>query len=379
MKVLLLDSAFSAEPMYEYLIAAGHDVWVMGSRSSDVLAVRASERWVNQDYSKPEEVLKHLKRLNIDAVVPGCTDVSLETCTQIGAPWFLGDTRAVNEALSNKAEFRRLCGELELPAPRAHALTSFPKRGQFICKPVDAFSGRGISVFDGEDASALQAAVASARQASPTSSIVVENFCAGDLYSCSAFVVHGKLTAPHFVREGSSANPYAVDTSCVVFDLDAHVIESLITGLERLSVHLGLSDGLLHTQFILSDGKPYIVEITRRCPGDLYSRLIELSTDFPYAASYASAFLGDIRVGMPMAERHVLRHTVTSFEGGVYGGLFFRTSQTVKAFYPLAQIGASLLPKQGNRAGVIFLDFPNRMEMLKSFESFLARDAYRVS
>lgn len=379
MKVLLLDSAFSAEPMYEYLIGAGHDVWVMGSRASDVLAVRAGERWVNQDYSKPEEVIKHLVRLGIEAVVPGCTDVSLETCTQLGAPWFKGDTRAVNEALSNKAQFRRLCDQLELPAPRAQELTSFPRNGQFICKPVDAFSGRGISVFDGQDLSALQDAVAEARQASPTRSMVIENFCAGDLYSCSAFVVDGKLTAPHFVREGSSANPYVVDTSYVVSDLDAHVVESLVTGLERLSMHLGLSNGLLHTQFILSDGSPYIVEITRRCPGDLYSRLIEFSTGFPYAASYVSAFVGDIRVGRPMADRNIIRHTVTSFEGGVYGGLFFKESQVVKAFYPLANLGVSLLPKQGNRAGVIFLDFPGKLEMLKSFEDFLAKDVYRVN
>ena len=49
---------------------------------------------------------------------------------------------------------------------------------------------------------------------------------------------------------------------------------------ELISERLSLVDGLLHVQFILDSGRYWFVEMTRRCPGDLYSLLIEMSTGF---------------------------------------------------------------------------------------------------
>ena len=303
----------------------------------------------------------------------------METCVQIGRPWFRADPAEVNEAISNKAAFRKLCEELDLPAPRAVAHASFPRPGRFICKPVDAFSGRGITVFDGQDAEALSHAVSVAEVASRTREVLIEHFRQGDLYSCSAYVETGRLRFPFFVREGSSANPFAVDTSYVTYDLPAAAQASLLDGLERLCARLNLADGLLHTQFILDSGQPFIVELTRRCPGDLYARLIEFSTGYPYAASYASAFLGEPLGEAKITSRHILRHTVTARDGGIYRGLSFHKPVNVKAFYPLVPIGVTLLPNQGSRAGVLFVECDDCEALVKSFGAFMDRTACDVT
>lgn len=378
MKILLMDAAFAAEPIYEALIRSGHEVWVIGNRASDVLAAKAGQRWLKQDYSKADEVRDHVIRQGFDRVVPGCTDVSLETCVKLGKPWFHGDAMETNAALSDKAAFRRMCVELDLPAPRVVSADSFPREGKFICKPVDAFSGRGISVFDGRDMASLRSAVAFGSAESRSGHCVIETFCEGFLYSCSAFLVQGRIEQAFYVREGSSVNPYAVDTSYVDVDFGGEAQAKLEDGLQRLAVHLQLTDGLLHTQFILSAGKPCLVELTRRCPGDLYSLLIEFSTGIPYAEHYAAFFVGGSMVNTSPQTCHVLRHTVTADSAGVYNGLRFIQPEPVKAFFPLLPVGESLLPRQGNRAGVLFSAYASQNGMTQAFERFMNRSAYFV-
>src|SRR5690606_25694265 len=102
-----------------------------------------------------------------------------------------------------------------LPAPHAKDAGAFPIAGRFICKPVDAFSGRGISVFNGLDRAGMVTAFNTARRESPSGEALAEPFIEGDLYSYTTFLAKGKPQEWFFVREGSSINPFAVDTSYV--------------------------------------------------------------------------------------------------------------------------------------------------------------------
>ena len=56
---------------------------------------------------------------------------------------------------------------------------------------------------------------------------------------------------------------------------------------------LDLKDGLMHIQFIVDvQHNPTIVEICRRIPGDLYPKLVEYSTGFPYCERIIESYLG---------------------------------------------------------------------------------------
>jgi hypothetical protein len=378
MKVLLLDTAFSSAPIYDYLVRAGHEVWVMGNRHADLLAMQAGSNWIQQDYSQVLEVEKHVLRHGIEYVVPGCTDVSIDVCLQLNMNPDLHDTAEVNGILSNKALFRNLCVELALPAPRVIPKENFPLQGRFICKPVDAFSGRGITIFNGNDGAALEAAYAIAREASPTSTALIETFEAGELYSCSAFVDCQRISTAFYVREGSSANPFAVDTSYIDYGLPPQCAKPLVESLEKLCAALRLKDGLLHTQFILTETNLSIVEVARRCPGDLYSLLIEFSSGFAYAAQYASYFVGAKQESKSNQQRNILRHTVTSAENTIFGGLRLGASNTVTAYFPTCAMGQILLARQGNRAGILFCESATREQLLQDYQIFISRKAYDV-
>lgn len=379
MKVLLLDAAFSAQPIYDALLAAGHEVWVAGNREADPLACKAGDHWLQIDYSNVTAVRAEVGRLDIERLVPGCTDISLASCVEIGlAPDYI-DSPDVNAQLADKARFRKLCEQLDLPAPHAIAADSFPRQGRYICKPVDAFSGRGITIFDGEDVAAMNKAADEATKCSSAGQYLIESCVEGQLYSLSAFLLSHNIAYDVCVIEGSSANPYAVDTSHVIHDLPDGAHVKLRDGLERMSMHLGLRDGLLHTQFILADGEPYIVEVTRRCPGDLYSLLIEYSTGFPYAATYAAAFLGQLTIPQCGDVRHILRHSVASTGGELYQAMVFRSPVPLKALFPLMSVGEMLLPAQRNRAAVLFAEYSLPDALKDAYAQFMARAAYDLT
>lgn len=381
MKILILDAAFGAVPIYEALVNDGHDVWVMGNRLNDVLAQKAGPNWINEDYSNVNKVRAHVVRGEFDRVVPGCTDTSINTCTKLEQTRYLLDTSESNLTLSNKADFRRLCRDLGLSTPRPVERESFPLSGQYICKPVDAFSGNGVTVFDGTDLQALNKAYTTALNASQSHGALIENFAVGDLYSCSAFVERQRILTAFYVREGSSANPFAVDTSYVVDDFPIEYQRQLEMDLEAICTALSLQDGLLHAQFILGrDGRLSIIEVTRRCPGDLYSLLIEYSTGYQYAAKYASYFVGEALDTRITERRYVLRHTVTSGDvSGIFTGLHLRNPVPLRAYYPINALGHLLLPNQGSRAGILFSEASTYGHVVELYGQFIERRAYGVT
>lgn len=378
MKVLLLDTAFAALPIYDYLVSEGHEVWTIGNRSEDILARRAGARWIEQDYSDIAAVARHADRVGIERVVPGCTDVSIATAASlpIAEEWL--DKPETVQKLSDKETFRALCHALDLPAPRALESGEIPTDGTWICKPVDAFSGRGISILNKVDATSFNAAVELARRASPTERYVVEEYVTGQLHSCTGFVENQRLVDTHYVIEGSSANPFAVDTSYVRNDVPEAARWSLEDGLSRLSAAIKLKDGLLHTQFILDGERIYIIECSRRCPGDLYSLLIEYSTGTCYGARYASYFVGGSPVGNGDLRRNVLRHTVTGDDLGFFVGLRARSTLPVIAYYPLQRVGEQVLPRQATRCGIAFLETPTSDSIEGMYQSFMERSVYDV-
>ncbi|MFN6254442.1 MAG: acetyl-CoA carboxylase biotin carboxylase subunit family protein [Acetobacteraceae bacterium] len=355
MKVLLLDAAFSAVPIHEYLTDIGCDVWTMGNRAEDPLALAYRENWICANYGDAALVQSCVKEHGFGAVIPGCTDVSMASFVQLkqqASYWLSPET---NDILNNKPLFRRLCRDLDVPAPRAVDIRSLPKSGRFICKPADSFSGRGVTIFDAADTKAVDVAVRSAMAHSPRGEIICETFIEGELHSYTAFLNAGAVQRAFIVREGSRYNPFAVDTSHLCDDYDSRKLLALRAAIEKISAHLDLCDGLLHTQFIDSGDGIAIIEMTRRCPGDLYARLIEYSTGYHYAGEFASYFLGR-RVEVPRFQRrYVLRHTIKQMGQERFFGLEIDLPGVFK-IVPVVRNGEALDPKIATRVGLAFAE-----------------------
>lgn len=379
-RALLLDTSFAARPIHDWLLEEGFEVWTISNRPQDVLAQRDAKHYLHDNYADAVVVQSHVDRLDIDFVVPGCTDVSISTAQRLRLKKPIFDTPDTYRKIADKSAFRALCAELGLPSPRRVFMQDLPVEGTLIAKPSDAFSGRGISVFDGADRAAGLRALAAARAESPNGEALLETYIDGQLHSYSAFLEDRKVAEAVIVCEDGSVTPFAVDTSYVVNDFPADGIAGVKSAVERLAKALHLVDGLLHVQFIWDGKKPWLIELCRRCPGDLYPWLVELSTGQRHAARYASYFVGrQVRRGGPVVRRHILRHTLTAGHAN-YEALWFSEAAPVLELHPLATSGREAPPNgRIDRVGLLFLEYQTELALREGHGRFLGRTSYRTA
>ena len=379
-KVLLVDTGFSAVPIYLELCRLGYEVHVVGRNPNDCLAKSSKYYW-NIDYSNADDLESLIERESFSFIVPGCTDISYYACARVNKGRFPSiDSIDTNLAINNKARFRKIAQEIGLQVPHVLEANKTGLRWPLIVKPVDAFSGKGITVIEREDHEALACAIDKASRVSTRGEVLIEDFVAGVLYSYSAFLCNGQVLQDFIVQESSTVNPFVVDTSRVVFEPSVKLCKSLRQSIEKLAKALKLGDGLIHTQFILAVDQVWLIEITRRCPGDLYSQLIELSTGFPYVESYIRPFLG-----MPILKQDklryihpIMRHTLTVNKKQNLGFIKFKRPILIERWVPLSLVGDELKKSPYSRVGVIFISAKNDSELNALYESTLRQDLYEI-
>jgi biotin carboxylase len=377
-KVLLVDTGFSAQPIYQSILDLGYEVHVVGGRPDDALAKIAEQYWC-LDYSDTSKLSELIKQEAYQYIVPGCTDRSYTSCSMVGES---GASQGIespeNDAKINlKHCFRRLCKDLRISIPEV--VTQFQHQAfPLIVKPVDGYSGNGISIV--ERAEQMEEAIALATLASPSQRYVCEQYIEGQLFSHSAFLRQGEVVQDFIVQEDSTVYPFAVDLSAVIHDYPKKYLDQLRASIEKIAEHLSLHDGLVHTQFIQSGAQLYLIEMTRRCPGDLYSQLIELQTGFPYVENYVRPFLGmELNIQTLSCEPSlVIRHTVSSSKGQVFTGLKFNGDVNLERWVPLAITGDWLDEGPRGRVGIVFVGCKNNEDLKSTYNRFSERKAYQI-
>ena len=123
-----------------------------------------------------------------------------------------------------------------------------------------------------------------------------------------------------------------------------------------------------------------MIEVTRRCPGDLYSKLIELSTGVDYCREFVLPFIGGESAfpnRRPARQRYVARHTVScERQSRFFGFSYAPLPATIIQTIPLKQPGDELAPAPEDRAGLVFAEFTELNAMarhtpqLKNYFSF---------
>ena len=269
---LLVDTNFAAGPIRSALLSAGYDVFVAGNRPDDGLA-RSNDRYIELDYSDPSKLEALVRQYQVGALIPGCNDLSYSVCCEVAhkvdLPGF--ESPEVLNRLHKKDQFRELCESLSIPVPRTYPSVNeaLQAPGKLIVKPVDAYSGRGIQVLADLSTRTLTQALEEAATQSRSGKALIEDFVEGRL-STSAFLVGGSVTKP-LTSEFGSVNPYVVDIATMP---SSEWEDSLRSDVESIAKKLGIRSGLIHLQYISSADQYWLIEPTRRCPGDLYAELV---------------------------------------------------------------------------------------------------------
>lgn len=373
-KILLVGSSFSAAPIYFSLKRYGYHITVCGSVKSDPCHEYADAS-IYADYSNKEVLLKIVEENSFDYIVPTCNDYSYLSSSwvanQLGYPGF--DTTEITEILHTKKYFRARTAEFNLPAPKLIQESNYALSNvalPYLVKPVDSFSGRGVTKVDAFDF--MAEAIHEARTESRSGEIVIEEFVEGSLHSHSAFILDNKISIDFFVDEFCTNYPYQVNCSNYPSYLSADVRLGMRTAIEKLAQELNIANGLLHTQF-MSDGENFwIIECMRRCPGDLYGAMIERSTGIDYTDLFVQPFLGKRYAGdvVKSSELFIGRHTISSSKALVNFSFSPKILAEELEIIPLKSSGEKLEKAPFDKLAILLARFSNMETMLLETKNF---------
>ena len=318
-KVLLLGSSFSAAPMLFELKNMGFCVEVCGDIPSDPCH-QYSDESIKIDYSKKRKLLNFLKEKKTDYVVPTCNDDSYMTGAYLAEKLnFIGFDSTENAGkIHKKTNFKELLKKLKIPnanyleVSSVKQLKSLNLRYPLLVKPDDSYSGKGITKIRSNKE--INEAFNLAKKFSKTGKVFCEEYIKGTLHSHSAFLSNQKIIIDHFADEFCTRYPYQVNCSNSPSFLSSKTKNEVQKYCQTLAQSLDLNDGLLHMQFILKKGKAWILEAMRRCPGDLFPKMIEMSTGFNYTKHFIMPFIGqsyEIQKSKPR-KSVIIRHTITT-------------------------------------------------------------------
>lgn len=375
-KVLLCDASFSALPIFDALRSAGFYVAVCGGRGSDPCHAIADESFLF-DYSNKHQLLDVFKKNKFDYLVPGCTDVSYLSsawvANQLQLPGY--DNPNIVDLIHDKRKFREFSSAKYYPIPEIAYSLNTAKNLTFplLIKPTKSFSGKGIQKVD--QPQQLDKIFEEFHLQNRCNEYVFEEFINGKLFSHSAFLKNKKVYFDFFVNEYCTIHPFQVNSSNLSSQLSETIKIKMKNWLETFAMDVDLNDGLFHTQFISNNHDVYLIESARRCPGDLYSKLIHLSTDVNYSNKYIASFCGiELTAPLEIKVTPYSRHTVSVNKECLYISSNLKLPHVQSSFVPLKKTGELLKPAPDDRAGIFFIEH----ESLDSMEKYTERLATHI-
>lgn len=367
---LLVGSSFSAVPLFYELKRRGLRVEVCGNLPGDPCHQYADASHFI-DYADHEALLAVVRAGRFDYLVPSCNDYAYLAATwvaaQSGFPGY--DSIEVAAMMHTKHRFRAFAGKAGLRVPPSLRLDPGAKpdlsglSAPYLVKPVDSFSGRGVTrVARPED---LPPAIDLARASSRDAAVVVENFVAGKLHSHSAFIAGQRIVSDYFVDEFCTVYPYQVDCSNYPSLLSDGVRRTVRAEIEHLAAAAGLADGLVHTQFIAEDETVWIIECMRRCPGDLYNILVEMASGSNYTDLYVRPFVGEslAPASVSVSPRLIGRHTISRDREGVVFSWAHAIPDAMVHSVPLKNSGERLGVAPYDKLAILFAEFSDAARM----------------
>lgn len=273
------------------LVNAAHKLGlyvITSGRDKTAPAHQFADQFVCADYSDKEAILRVVKDNRVDYICSSANDIALTTttyvCEQMGLPGH--DSYETTLTLHHKDRFKALAKQLNLHVPEGESFSEINAaihyaqnaKYKIIVKPVDLVGGNGLSI--PKTSEEIAGAVEKAFNASLSKRIVIEQFIDGSSHSFSTFIIDGSIALYYSDNEYSFGKNFKISTSAGPADGFDQVKDILFQDTEKVAKALHLVDGRLHIQYIMENGIPYILEMTRRTSGDLYSVPASLSLGF---------------------------------------------------------------------------------------------------
>lgn len=321
-KILLLGGSHRDIPLIKASQELGYFVITLGDRDY-YLGHQYSDKSYKINFNDLEKVKKIALDEQIDYLLPGCGEESYLKTVQLSHELNIGnfDTPETAKLIHNKWKFKDFCLKNTISTPNGifYKDQNDLKNLQFpiVVKPTNLSGGRGVEIVN--DTDELQKSLTNAQKFSDE--IFLEEFIDGKLIAYSIFLKNQKIIYGFVGDDKTYLNPYLI-ASAYPTDIEDVVLNKLKDDIEKLARLLYLVDGMFHLQVLIKDQKPYIIDVTRRIPGDLYPYLIEYCDNIEYSKAVVNAYTTGIITDefdhKSEKQTFVIRHCVMPSKNGIY-------------------------------------------------------------
>lgn len=373
---LLIAGGGHAEiPLIRAARALGFYVVTTGNREND-LGHKYADRYIKADFSDKEAIRKLTSDLKVDALCPCANDFSALSCAYTAEKIGLNghDSHNIAEIIHLKDRFREFANKHGISSPKAGSFndteTALNALHEYtlpvIVKPVDLSGGKGIARIN-EPAEA-KSLIEKAFSISRAKRVVIEEFIEGSNHGFSSFIRNQKVVFYFWDNEHYFLNKYMVSGATCPGDVPDSALGVLIRETEQTAAILNLKDGIFHIQFVLKGETPYIIEICRRPPGDLYIDFVKHATGVDYPMHIIKSFAGmgidDLEQTEPLG--FFTRHCVMAHQKGLVKNIVFDGSIQKNIIESLMwwKEGDKVDDLMTAKFGIVFLKYDSKKEMM---------------
>jgi len=284
-----------------------------------------SDKYYKIDFNDGEAVKEIIRKEGVSYIIPGCGEASYLKTVELCEELRIGNLDSFETAkiVHNKWLFKEFCLSNGISTPAGVFYedgVGVNLRFPVLVKPTNLSGGRGVRVVN--DETGMIRAIEEAQKYSRE--IFIEEFVQGDLMACSVILQNNKVSYIFTGLDVSYENKYLISTA-FPYELSDKATRKVISDIETISSGLGLCDGMFHLQVILRSDVPYIIDVTRRIPGDLFPFLIEECDGIEYSRAvvklYTTGVLDRELESKFTSPKCVVRHVTMSDKSGVYKGV----------------------------------------------------------
>ena len=382
-KILFLGGSHGDITLIREASKNGLQVITTGNAPSD-LGHEFADDYVPGDFSDRVEMAALARKLGCTYVCSSTNDFSEISASYIAEQMhFSGyDSLKTAESLHQKDSFRKICSEIGVSAPKSISVSLYGPRSSIdsdfsglifpvLIKPVDLSGGKGIrfcrSILELE--TALDDCFDSR---SKQNRVVVEEFIEGSNHGATFIVAKGAILFEFFDSEHYGVNKFLVAGTSTYQSLNEDIKESVRINLWRLVSALDLKDGLVHIQYILSKNRVFFIEVTRRTPGDMYTRFVELATGYNYSGAILASKTGHTieKHNSAKPHRHISRLSFHPPKNGeVHGYSLSEGAQnSLIEYFDLKK--NSIQDFRQEKIGIGFFEFESEFQQREFVENF---------
>lgn len=234
----------------------------------------ADEYW-NESITDYDKLYALIKEKDVNGIITGFTDSYLmpyqRLCEMSGLPCYA--TKEVFELTMDKARFKQLCRDNDVPVIPEYDLASFDPRiindhHKVIVKPVDNSGSRGVILCTKPDD--FQKCLDYALSFSEKKQVVIERYMEMDSISISYTIQDGVVslstTDDRYVHKAASGSSV---TQCGIYPskyTEAY-IKYIDPKMKKMYERAGLRNGVLAVQFFTDGNDFYVMEMGHRLTG----------------------------------------------------------------------------------------------------------------